>query len=231
VPVLERAMREVDLLSILVFLYENRAQSAPVDQDMQEASEMLQREGRVTLHVDTCKPVKIDTSEGDIDVLIEAINLYQPQPPISFHVAKFADVESMSRLNVRGMSRYTYTSGFSRPMPFPALHGGEVVIESDVELGTIVDSINVSDVDAIMTSFVVVTGTILSCTEEALNKLLRSLQVRLQLSSDDRLFGMLLVGGSDHALKYTREDVVRSWSLSCTASEGKLNLQVKSVTR
>jgi len=60
---------------------------------------------------------------------------------------------------------------------------------------------------------------------------MRSLQVKLQLSSDDKLFGMLLVGGSDHELKYTREYVVRSWSLSCTASGGKLNLQVTNVTR
>lgn len=224
-------MKEVDLLSILVFLYENRAPSAPTNQDMQEASEMLQKEGRVNLHVDTCMPVKIDTSEGDTDVLIEAINQYQPQSPIRFHIANSADVESISRLNARGISRYTYSSGFSEPLRFLALHGGEVVIESDVELETIINSIEVSSIDTIMTTFIVVSGTIRSCTEEALDRLMRSLQVKLQLSSDDRLFGMLLVGGSDHALKYTREDVVRSWSLSCTASGGKLHLQVTNITR
>jgi len=122
-------MREVDLLSILVFLYENRAPSTPSNQDMEEASEMLQKEGRVNLHVDTCMPVKIDTSEGDTDVLIEAINHLQPQSPIRFHVAKSADVEALSRLNVRGISRYTYSSGFSEPLRFLALHGGEVVID------------------------------------------------------------------------------------------------------
>lgn len=224
-------MKEVDLLSVLVFLYENRSPSVPCDGDMRDLSEMLQKEGRVTLHVDTCKPVKIDTSEGEIDVLIEAINKYQPRPPISFHIAKYSDMGPMSRLSVRGISRYTYSKGFPEPMRFPRLHGGEVVIEGDVELQTITDSVDISEFDAIMTSFVVVSGTILSCTEEALDKLMRSLQVRLQLSSDDNAFGMLLVGGSDHSLKYTREDVVRCWSSKCTASQGKLSLQVSNVCR
>lgn len=225
-------MKEVDLLSILVFLYENRSPHIPSDPDMQDASQMLQKEGRVTLDVDTCKPVKINTSDGDTEVIIEAMNKYQPQPPISFHVANFSDAENIfNSLSVRGMSRYTYSSGFSGPMPFPRLHGGEVVVESDVELQTIVDSITVSDFDAVMTSFIVVSGTILSCTEEALNRLVRALQVRLQLSSDQNAFGMLLVGGSDHTLKYTREDIVRSWCIKCAASEGRLNLHVRNLVR
>lgn len=224
-------MKELELLSLLTFMYENRADTVESDRDMREASEMLQEEGHITLKVDTCSPIKIDTSGEEMKVLVLAVNKYQPQTPIRFHVSEYKDMETMSLLNVRGMSRYTYSKSFAGPMRFPRLHGGEVLIEGDVEIQSITDSVAVSDFDALMTSFIVVSGTVLSCGNDSLEELMRSLRVRIQLSSDERMFGMLLVGESDHALKYEREDVVRTWSIRCTASQGKLTVQVMHLLR
>lgn len=218
-------MTELELLSLLVFLYENRQNKSQISEDMQQSSEMLQNGGHINLDVDTCRPVNVDSTDS-LDVVISFINKYQPLPPLNLHAEKPANMQSISKLSTRGMARYTYTKSFPGPIPFPRLHGGEVVCEGDVEIQTIIQSVAVSDYDALMTSFCVCKGTIMSCTEHSLEELCRTLRKRIQLSSDDNAFGFLVVGASDHTLKYTREDHVRSWQVTCTASQGRLTLQV-----
>ena len=220
-------MTDLELLSLLVFLYENRASTAPTSDDMQQSSDLLQKGGHINLDVDTCQAVNIDVESTDsLDVVIAFINEYQPVPPLNLHADKSANVDSISKLRTRGMSRHTYTKNFPGPMPFPRLHGGEVVCEGDVQVQTIIDSVAVSDYDALMTSFCVCKGTITDCTEQSLDELCGVLRRRVQLSSDDSTFGFLLDGASDHTLKYTRTDYVRSWQIVCEASRGRLTLQV-----
>lgn len=224
-------MEELQLLTLLAFLYENRADTALSDEDLQKASYMLQKEGKIELNVDTCKPIRVDTSLGDTDVIVAAINKYRPLAPIDFRVSETKHMDILSLLNVRGMSRHTYSGGYSGPIRFPRLHGGEIVVEGDVEIQTIIDSVVASDFEALMTSFVVVSGTVLSCDNESLDELMRSLRRKLQLNSDDGTFGMLLTGNSDHVSKYTREDVVRSWGIKCVASQGRVTLHVMHLLR
>lgn len=181
----------------------------------------------MNLDVDTCRPVQVNVDSTDsLDVVISFINKYQPLPPLNLHADKPANMDSISKVNTRGMARHTYTKSFPGPIPFPRLHGGEVVCEGDVQIQTIIQSVAVSDYDALMTSFCVCKGTIISCTEDSLEELCRTLRRRIQLSSDENAFGFLIVGASDHTLKYTREDHVRSWQVTCAASQGRLTLQV-----
>ena len=220
-------MTDLELLSLLVFLYENRASTSPSSDDMQQSSDLLQKSGHINLDVDTCQPVNINAESTDsLDVVIAFINEYQPTPPLNLHVHKSANVDSISKLRTRGMSRYTYTNNSQGSIHFPRLHGGEVVCEGDVQMQTIIDSVTVSDYDALMTSFCVCKGTITDCTEQSLDELCSVLRRRVQLSSDDNAFGFLLDGASDHTLKYTRTDYVRSWQVVCEASRGRLTLQV-----
>lgn len=224
-------MEDLELLSLLSFIYENRAHYVDTDQDMQDASEMLHKRGHMSSSVDTCKPMRIDTSKGDTDVLIHTMNKFQPQSPVTFNLAELRHMAIVGLLDIEGMSRYTYDKSFAGPMEFPRLHGGEVVVNGDVEIQSITDSVSISEFDSLMTSFVVINGTVLSCSADTLDALVRSLRRRIQLSCHDRMFGLLLVADSDHTLKYTREHTVRSWSIQCTASQGKLTLQVMNLLR
>lgn len=224
-------MEDLQLLALLAFVYENRAVTTPPDMELQKASDMLQKEGKIRLNIDTCKPIIVDTSSADADVIVEAINKYQPLAAIDFRVSEPKGMNKLSLLNVRGMSRYTYSGGFQTPFNLPRLHGGEIVVDGDVELQSIIDSVVASDFEALMSSFVVVSGTILSCNNESLDELMRCLRRKVQLNSDDTTFGMLLTGKSDHSSKYTREDVVRSWSIKCVASQGNITVEVMNTLR
>lgn len=224
-------MGEIELLALLAFVYENRDVTTPPDADLQQASDMLQREGKIHLDVDTCKPIVVDTSSGDADVIVKAINKYRPRAAIDFRVSEPKDMDILSLLNVRSMSRYTYGGGFGTPIRFPRLHGGEVVVQGDVEIQTIIDAVAAAEFEALMSSFVVVSGTVLSCDNDSLDELMRSLRRKVQLNGDDGTFGMLLTGRSDHVAKYAREDVVRSWSIKCVASQGVVTVQVMNMLR
>ena len=222
------AMSELELLSLLVFLYQNRSRaSEETSAELEQASDMLLKSGHIRLDVDTCQPVRVDgASTNSLDAVISLINEYQPVSPLALHAATEEDMKSISRMSTRAIGRYTYSKSFTGPMPFPRLHGGEVVCDGDVQLQTILDSVSISEYSALMTSFCVISGRVLGCTEPSLDQLCRGLRRRLQLSSDDDAFGFLLVGDSDHTLKYTRDDFVRSWRIACTASKGKLKVQV-----
>lgn len=225
-------MRDLELLSLIVFLYENRAPTAEDSEELQQASAMLQKSGHVHLDVDTCRPANIGgTSTQDLDMVVAVLNKFRPQVSLHLHAENESDVQSISRLQFRTFGRYRYSKAFAAPMPFPRMHGGELFCDGDVRLQTITDSVSISDYDALMTSFCVISGNILDCTETSLEKLCRALRRRIQLSSDDRSFGFLMVGGSDHTLKYTREDFVRAWRITCVASRGKLSLQAMHALR
>ncbi|CAM9156726.1 unnamed protein product [Ectocarpus sp. 8 AP-2014] len=226
------SMSDLELLSLIVFLYENRASTAEASQQLKEASAMLQKSGHVHLDVDTCTPVHIGGAcTPDLDMVITVLNKYRPLVNLHIHAAKEEGMQSISRLHARTFGRYSYTKGFAAAMPFPRMHGGELFCDGDVQLQTIVGSVLISDYSALMTSFCVISGNILSCTEACLDELCSTLRRRIQLSSDEHSFGFLLVGGSDHMLKYTREDFVRAWRITCTASKGKLRLQAMHALR
>lgn len=225
-------MHDLELLSLVVFLYENRAPTAEASQELKEASEMLQKSGHVHLDVDTCRPVNIGgTSTLNLDMVVDVLNKYRPLVALHVHVQNEADVQSISRLHARTFGRYSYSKGFAAPMPFPRMHGGDLFCDGDVQLQTIIASVSISDYAALMTSFCVISGNILSCTEASLDELCRALRKRIQLSSDEHSFGFLIVGGSDHTLKYTREDFVRAWRITLTASKGRLRLQAMHALR
>lgn len=224
-------MDDLGFVSLVSFIFENKTTSTKADSEVQEASSMLRLGGHMTLDVDTCRPIHIDTASGDTSVLVSMLNKYQPQFPVTFSIKDLNGMKDISDLAVSAMSRYTYSKGFEGPMTFPSLHGGEVVVNGDVQIQSVIDSINSSPLTSVMTSFIVVNGTVISCDEASCLALVNSIKSRLQMTAKESMFGLLMVAQSDHTLKYYREETVRSWSIKCESSQGRLTFHVSNLLR
>lgn len=223
-------MTDLALLSLVSFIFENKTVKE-TDSDLQQASRMLRDAGHMTLDVDTSRPIVVDTSAGYTSVLVSTLNKYQPEIAVSFHVADPAGAKELSELSVQGVSRHTYSKAFPSPLALPRLHGGELFLHGDVEAQSILDSINSSPFHAVMTSFVVIEGTVRSSTDQLFDAIVTSIKSKLQLTARESMFGFFLVASSDHSLKYHKDVTVRSWKITCTCSQGELVIRVFNVLR
>ncbi len=222
-------MRDIDFLSLAVFIFEGRTKGDS-DPFLVEASAMLQGENKLSLDVDTCKPVVLNTSNDDIKELMYMINTYQPYHPLSFHVDAKDDENYIKDIDVKSGSRYSFSTSIDGPIAFPKFHGGEIIFNSDVNISSITESMRQSEFSSVMTSFVIIDGVVNS-TEKEIDELIDIIKSKISTGSSYDMFGLLISGKSNSDVMYNKVDFVREWEISCNVSSGTFVLYVKNSIR
>lgn len=213
-----------DLVFLLfcAFIYEKRTcrdRNGCLDETIAGLSCWLTEADKLKLDVEPCKPSTLNFEDHDTTKLIDVLNAYSPEFPLTFLFSKESDTYVAKRINVLSPSTYTYKFP-SGSLEVPFLHGGKIVVDGDASFDTIVDLLT-SHGKLAFTTEIDVAGSLVNCTSQTLQLAFDTLRQTISDNSDEEL-SVFSVKGSCPTSTLSIEDVqLRKWQISFTNTGGR----------
>lgn len=202
---------DLNFLLFSLFIYDKRTRSSTnssVDGDLEKMASWLKETNKLNTDVDPCQAVTLNSSDPDTPHIIDALNTYAPAFPITLLIGDSSDTYVAKRLHV---SSYTCDVG-SGAIDLPFFHEGRIYVSGDLSFDGVVDLLTTQSV---FTTDVDVSGSLVGCDRESVERSLMSLKKMLQVTSDGDIHQFSVRGGCHRDIK-VRSKYVRRWVISFT---------------
>ena len=210
--------QDFGFLLFLAFIFEKRSKNSTKpdnDKTMGELVTWLKENKKINIDVEPCNPVILNTGDPDNSVIIDALNTYSPDFPISMILKDPSDTYILKKLEISSPSTYSYESNGVIDIPF--LHGGIINISGDVNFDSIVDLINSQSLLA-FTSEINVSGKLVGCDNDTINLAVKYLRDGIYNTSDENIHGFSVKGVCENPL-FVKPVYVRNWVITFKQSE------------
>ena len=196
----------------MAFIFDKRTTDygGETDKNLSELVSWLKTNKKINTDVEPCQPVHLLLSDTDSPRLIDALNKYSPDFPISMVLDDSSQVYIPKRLSIWSPSVYSYQSSGS--IDLPLFHGGKVNITGDVNFDSIVDLINSQNVISFTTE-INVSGNLIGCDNESVNLAVKHLRDGIYDMLDENIHGFVVRGVCNNSV-FVKTVRVRNWVIS-----------------
>ena len=204
--------QDLGFVLFLAFIFDKRTinYGGETDKNLTELTSWLKTNKKINTDVEPCQPVHLSLSDADSPRLIDALNKYSPDFPISMVLDDSSHAYITKRLNIWSPSIYSYQSGSS--IDIPLFHGGKINVIGDVNFDSIVDLINSQNVLSFTTE-INVSGTLIGCDNESVNLAVKHLRDGIYDMLDENIHGFVVRGVCNSSV-FVKTVRVRNWVIS-----------------
>ena len=174
---------DLEFLQISCFLYKFRMNNKVQDILIEDLSRWLQSKGKLNTRVGFDKPVVITSASPNFSKILDVVNIYSPNFPMLISI-KSEKNKSVRKLDFKSDSTVIYQG--KSLVTIPCFHGGEIVVNGQVDGLDIYELVKVSNPSLVFKTsneaeFIVV-------DQERVTKILDELCAIIERSEDEDLF-------------------------------------------
>ena len=208
---------DVGFVLYCAFIFEKRTRSgAPsLDTSLAETSAWLLTNNKLKLDIEPCAPATLDFDDADTPRVVDLLNIYSPEFPLSLTFSDNSRSYAAKRIQVQSPATYSYKIG-SGILDLPFLHGGKIKVAGDVSFDTVVDLLS-SHKSLVFTTDIDVAGELVGCNPDSVQVAIRHLRQWILEKRDDDLFEFSVCGRAP-ALDVDPV-VVRKWRLTYATTD------------
>lgn len=221
-------MDDLDFLLLASHLFETRDGASCRDDPMgiNDIATWLRNNHKLRLYRDTDPEEDVIIPLEDPRIM-DLVNVYNPLVNVMFTIESESDALMIKRLRLQSSRRVTYNMKNANTLRIPVLHGGQVIVEGDVDGRYLTGLVQISPAKTVMTTSIRVEGSLTDFDEGVSRSLIERLINIIYNTEDADMLGFSLEfeGGSDPGTSPPSSRTnIRGWVVeSTTTSISALN--------